>query len=65
MKNTKINMTRRNIIQMMRHGKLNPNPIGQRPPIPSKKKPVEIINSMLDGYFTGSVILRDIRNDDN
>lgn len=63
MKNTQVKMTRRDIIQMMRHGKLNPNPIGQRPPIPSKKKPVEIINSMLDGFFTGSIILRDIRND--
>jgi len=63
MKNTKISMTRRTIIRLMRHGKLNPNPIGQRPPIPSKKKPIEIINAMLDGYFTGSIILRDIRDD--
>ena len=63
MKNTVVNMSRRNIIRLMRQGKLNPNPIGQRPPIPSKKKPIEIINSMLDGYFTGAIILRDIRND--
>lgn len=63
MKKTVVNMTRRNIIRLMRHGKLNPNPIGQRPPIPSKKKPVGIINAMLDGYYTGSIILRDIRED--
>lgn len=58
-----IQMTRREIISLMRHGKLNPNPIGQRPPVPSRKKPVQIINAMLDGHFTGSYVFRDIRED--
>jgi len=33
---TQETMTRRIIINMMRQGKLNANPIGQRPGIPSK-----------------------------
>ena len=56
-------MTRGQIITLMRHGKLNANPIGQRPGIPSRKKPVAIINAMLDEFFTGAIILRDIRED--
>jgi hypothetical protein len=60
---TSTTMTRGDIINMMRRGKLNANPIGQRPGIPSKTKPVAIINAMLDEFFTGAIILRDIRND--
>jgi hypothetical protein len=61
---TQETMTRRNIINMMRQGKLNANPIGQRPGIPSKTKPTQIINAMLNKFFTGAIILRDIREDE-
>lgn len=57
-------MSRRDIINKMRHGKLNANPIGQRPAIPDKSKPVKIINAMIDEFFTGAIILRDIRKDE-
>lgn len=57
-------MTRRQIIKLIRHGKLNPNPIGQRPPVPSRTKSTAIINAMIEGYFTGSMIIRDIREDE-
>jgi len=57
-------MTRREIIDLMRRGLLNANPVGQRPGIPSKTKPVSIINAMLDEFFTGAIILRDIREDE-
>lgn len=57
-------MTRRQIIKLIRHGKLNPNPLGQRPTIPSRTKPIAIINAMIDGYFTGAMVFRDIREDE-
>lgn len=57
-------MTRRQIIKLIRHGKLNPNPIGQRPPVPSRTKSTAIINAMIEGYFTGAMVFRDIREDE-
>jgi hypothetical protein len=63
-KYTSTQMTRNEIINMVRRGKLNANPIGQRNAVPSKSKPTAIINAMLDDDFTGAILLRDIRNDE-
>jgi hypothetical protein len=57
-------MTRRQIIKLIRHGKLNPNPLGQRDAVPSRTKPIGIINAMIEGYFTGAMVFRDIREDE-
>ncbi len=57
-------MTRRQIIKLIRHGKLNPNPLGQRNAVPSRTKPIGIINAMIEGYFTGAMVFRDIREDE-
>ena len=58
-------MTRSEITNLIRTGKLHPNPIGQRPAVPSITKPIEIINAMLDGFFTGAILIRDIRPSDD
>ena len=57
--------TRREITNLIRTEKLHPNPIGQRPAVPSMTKPIEIINAMLDGFFTGAILIRDIRPSDD
>ena len=57
--------TRREITNLIRTEKLHPNPIGQRPAVPSITKPIEIINAMLDGFFTGAILIRDIRPSDD
>jgi len=58
-------MNRREITNLIRTGKLHPNPIGQRLAVPSMTKPIEIINAMLDGFFTGAILIRDIRPSDD
>ena len=52
------------IVDWLRTGMLNPDPIGQRPPTASgPKKSIGIIASMLDGYGMGMVTIRDISDD--
>lgn len=57
--------TRSELTNLIRTEKLHPNPIGQRPAVPSMTKPIEIINAMLDGFFTGAILIRDIRPSDD
>lgn len=53
------------IIQLAITGKLNPDPIGQRPPTSQGySKSEEIINSLLSGVGIGMITLRDISEDD-
>jgi len=55
--------TRRKLVNLAVSKELNPNPIGQRPPVPNRKKSIGIIDSMISGQNTGMIILRDISND--
>jgi len=53
------------IIQLTLSGKLNPDPIGQRPPTSQGYTKSEgIINSLINGYGVGMITLRDISEDD-
>jgi len=48
------------------NGKINPNPIGQRPPVSEGwGKSKGIIESLLKGYSIGLITLRDIINDND
>ena len=52
------------IIDLTISGKLNPNPIGQRPPVVSgNDKSIKIVSSCIQGYGIGMITLRDIRDD--
>lgn len=45
-------------------GKINPDPIAQRPPVSQgTSKSEQIVKSLLDGFGIGMITLRDIRND--
>lgn len=64
MKHTTYNKTVGSVITESLNGKINPNPIGQRPPTTEGwGKSKGIIESLLKGYSIGSITLRDIRND--
>ena len=57
--------TAHEIIQLVLTGKLNPDPIGQRPPTSQgHSKSQEIIASMLSGVGIGMITLRDISQDE-
>ena len=57
--------TAHEIIQLVLTGKLNPDPIGQRPPTSQGySKSQEIIASMLSGVGIGMITLRDISQDE-
>lgn len=61
---TSMNFTALDIIDMIIRGKINPNPIGQRPPVSQgTTKSEHIISTFLDGYGIGMITLRDIRDD--
>ena len=52
------------LVQMLITGRLNPDPIGQRPAVTaSNKKSIKIVRGMLNGYGCGMLTVRDIRND--
>jgi hypothetical protein len=57
-------MNAQEIINLIISGKLNTNPIGQRPPVTRKHtKSSRIIKAMLEGYGIGMFTIRDIRED--
>ena len=57
-------MNAQEIINLILSGKLNTNPIGQRPPVTRKHtKSSRIIKAMLEGYGIGMFTIRDIRED--
>lgn len=57
-------MSAQKIVDLLNTGKLNPDPIGQRPPVSSGvKKSVAIIKGLMNGYGCGILTIRDIRND--
>jgi len=57
-------MNAQEIINLILSGKLNTNPIGQRPPVTRKHtKSSRIIKSLLEGYGIGMFTIRDIRED--
>ena len=57
-------MNAQEIINLIFSGKLNTNPIGQRPPVTRKHtKSSRIIKAMLEGYGIGMFTIRDIRED--
>jgi hypothetical protein len=65
MKVTYSQKTALEIIQLTLSGKLNPDPIGQRPPTSQgHSKSEEIIKSLLSGVGIGMVTLRDISEDE-
>lgn len=65
MKVTYSQKTALEIIQLTLSGKLNPDPIGQRPPTSQgHSKSEEIIKSLLSGVGIGMVTLRDISQDE-
>lgn len=58
-------MSLQEIVNLAITGKLDPNPIGQRPAVTSGiKKSVRIVRSMLSGYGCGMLTIRDIRGDE-
>jgi hypothetical protein len=58
-------MTVQEIVHLAITGKLNPNPIGQRPPTSQgNTKNEEIVKSLLSGVGIGMVTLRDISEDE-
>lgn len=57
-------MSAQEIVDLLITGRLNPDPIGQRPPVSSGvKKSVAIIKGIMEGYGCGMLTIRDIRND--
>lgn len=65
MKSTIKVMSLQEIVNLAITGKLDPNPIGQRPPVTSGiKKSVRIVRSMLNGFGCGMLTIRDIREDE-
>ena len=57
-------MTLQELVNLAQQGKLNPNPIGQRPPTTSgPKKSIQIIKSIVSGYGCGMITVRDISED--
>jgi len=64
MHNATFNKTVGDLITESTNGKINPNPIGQRPPVSEGwAKSKGIIESLLKGYSIGLITLRDIRKD--
>ena len=64
MHNATFNKTVGDLITESTNGKINPNPIGQRPPVSEGwGKSKGIIESLLKGYSIGLITLRDIRKD--
>ncbi len=56
--------TLRQIIEDTRYNRINPDPIGQRPPTTSGHgKSQNIIDSILKGYSVGAITVRNIEND--
>ena len=56
--------TAQKLVQMLITGRLNPDPIGQRPAVTSSnKKSIKIVRGVLNGYGCGMLTVRDIRND--
>jgi len=52
------------VIQDTIAGVINPDPIGQRPPVTSgNKKKQNIVDSILKGYSVGAITVRNIEND--
>jgi len=61
---TSMNITALELIDMIIRGKINANPIGQRPPVSQGyTKSENIVKTLLDGYGIGMLTLRDIRDD--
>jgi len=58
-----VQMSRKDVIDMMLQSKLNPDPIGQRPPVPGRKKSQDIVEASIKRFFMGVLIVRDISND--
>jgi len=59
-----MNITALELIDMIIRGKINANPIGQRPPVSQGyTKSENIVKTLLDGYGIGMLTLRDIRDD--
>jgi len=63
MKNYMMTMSRKEYLDLIISGKVEPNPIGQRPPVPGKTKSQKIIEASFNGFFMGALILRDISSD--
>lgn len=64
MKNYMMTMTRKEYLDLMISGKVEPNPIGQRPQVPGQTKSQKIVEASFNGFFMGALILRDISNDE-
>jgi len=66
MQHTTFNKSVNDLIVESQNGKINPNPIGQRPPVSEGwGKSKGIVESLIKGYSIGSITLRDIKNDDD
>ena len=66
MQHTTFNKSVNDLIVESANGKINANPIGQRPAVSEGwGKAKGIIESLIKGYSIGSITLRDIRNDDD
>jgi hypothetical protein len=66
MQHTTFNKSVNDLIVESQNGKINPNPIGQRPPVSEGwGKSKGIIESLIKGYSIGEITLRDVRNDAN
>lgn len=64
MKTTIMTFTALDLIDMIIRGKINPDPIGQRPPVTQgTTKSENIVSNLLNGYGIGTITLRDIRDD--
>lgn len=65
MKNYMKTMARKEYLDLMIRGKVEPNPIGQRPQVPGQIKSQKIVEASFNGFFMGALILRDISKDEN
>ena len=63
LKTTHKTMTRKEYIHLVIAGKINTDPLGQRPPVTNKDKSLGIIDASLQGLGQGAISLRDITND--
>jgi len=64
MKQTYMQLTAQDLIDLTISGKLNPDPIGQRPPVTKgPRKSIAIVSSLLNGNGIGMITLRDISED--
>ena len=64
MKHTTFNKSVSDLIVESQNGKINPNPIGQRPAVSEGwGKSKGIIESLIKGYSIGEITLRNIKDD--